>query len=107
MIGFMAHSKQAWEEFAENDKTISDAFLALAKKGFVEWDIVNWLAEYRRAEATPLDSDDAESALLTAKVLEAVCKEMESVGLAASHAGIRATTLLLQKNSVRRNASVS
>lgn len=87
----MAHSKQAWEQFAETDKTISDAFLDLAKKGFLEWDIVKWLAEYRRAEATPLDSDDAEAALLTAKILEQACKEMESVGLEASNAGIRAS----------------
>ncbi len=87
----MAHSKQAWEQFAETDRVISDAFLGLAKKGFVEWDIVNWLAEYRRAEATPLDSDDAEAALLSAKILEEACKEMESVGLEASNAGIRAS----------------
>src|SRR5579859_5175680 len=90
----MAHSKQAWEQFAETDKTISDTFLALAKKGFVEWDIINWLAEYRRAEATPLDNDDAEVALLTAKILEEACKEMESVGLEASKAGIRASNTL-------------
>jgi hypothetical protein len=91
MIGFMAHSKQAWEQFAETDKTISDAFLDLAKKGFLEWDIVNWMAEFRRDEATPLDSDDAEAALLSAKILEEACKEMERVGQEASNAGIRAS----------------
>jgi hypothetical protein len=91
MIGFMAHSKQAWEQFVETDKIISDAFLALAEKGFIEWDIVNWLAEWRRAEATPLDSGDAEAALLSAKILEQACKEMESAGEKASNAGIRAS----------------
>lgn len=64
-------------------KLFSDAFLALNKNGFVERDILMWLAECRRAEATPLDSDDAEASLLTAKILEETAKEMEKVGLHA------------------------
>ena len=89
MIQVMAHSKQAWEVLAEEDKVIADNILELARKGVVEWNILMWLAEYRRNLAKDFDSDEAEVDQIVATILEDTAKELEKVGLELFNAGIR------------------
>ncbi|MBZ5509079.1 MAG: SEC-C domain-containing protein [Acidobacteriia bacterium] len=86
----MAQPKQAWEVLAEEDRVIADNILQLASKGIVEWDILIWLADYRRklAEGDDFDCDEAEADQIRATILEETAKELEKVGLEAANASI-------------------
>jgi hypothetical protein len=89
MIGFMAHPKQAWEDLAETGNVLTDHLCALTEKGIVEFDILAWLARYRREMAKEnFDCDEGEADGITAKILEATANELHRIGLEVVQSGI-------------------
>jgi Holliday junction resolvase-like predicted endonuclease len=85
----MAHPKQAWEDLVETGSFLTDHLYALTNQGIVEFDILEWLAHYRRQMAKEnFDCDEGEVDVITARILEETANELHRIGLEVVQSGI-------------------
>jgi len=85
----MAHPKQAWEDSVELGTILTDHLYALTTQGIVEFDIIEWLAHYRRQMAKEnFDCDEGEADVITARILEETANELDRIGLEVVQSGI-------------------
>ncbi len=77
----MQLQKQSWEVLAEASRILEDRMSYLMRKGVLEWNVLMWLAEYRRKTNT-------EANQWMATIMEDAAKDLEKVAQEAHDAGM-------------------